>query len=316
MIGFVPLLLFDHNENILWKNSNPNSTENFFPLEIIFEKENGLSTNNIFKKYMSFFSEKNNFDFKLIVLPTMMGQKSINACCILKDGAKGVDTHLCYLCSLRSSCQNSFQNLSKEYSANDQFLIFAISPLHAFLNVTKFIIYNISPTINNFSKQEINSRLESAFNIHFNEIRRGFGTKITGNVARLFFENTHLFSKTIVLPTHFIENFKKILYFIRSKERIDMQHYEIVCKDIIKYLSMNKIHITPTIHKILFHGHQIISFIQNLGASEPGVFSEEAIEASIRKIRKIRKENSRLISRKCNNKDTLINSYIYNKFDF
>ena len=144
MIGFIPLLLFDHNESILWKNSNPNSTENFFPLEIIFEKENDLLTSNLFKKYMRFFSEKHNFDFTLIVLPTMMDQKSINACCILKEGAKGVDTHLCYLCSLRSSGQNSFQNLNKEYSVNDEFLIFGISPLHAMLNVTNFIIYNIS----------------------------------------------------------------------------------------------------------------------------------------------------------------------------
>ena len=44
------------------------------------------------------------------IYPTMIDQKSIDACTLLKPGDKGVDSQRCYLCGKRSSGDNSFQN--------------------------------------------------------------------------------------------------------------------------------------------------------------------------------------------------------------
>ena len=80
-----------------------------------------------------------------------------------------------------------------------------------------------------------------------------------------------------------IETFKKIFDFIRSKEQIDIQNYKSFFKDIMKYFAMNKIHITPTIHKILFNGPQVIEFLQNFGASGPGNFLKKRLKLQLEK---------------------------------
>ena len=80
-----------------------------------------------------------------------------------------------------------------------------------------------------------------------------------------------------------IETFQKIFDFIRSKEQIDTQNYKSLFKDKMKYFAMNKIHITPKIHKILFHGPRVIEFLQNLGASGPGVFLKKRLKLQLEK---------------------------------
>ena len=66
-----------------------------------------------------------------------------------------------------------------------------------------------------------------------------------------------------------------------------------------------------SVHKVFFHGPKIAEFLEVTTGTGTGFFSEEPMEALISKIRKIRSENSRFISRKTNNYDTLTNIYIF-----
>ena len=90
----------------------------------------------------------------------MMDQKAINVCKILKPGENFSDNQKCFSCHIRSTGQDSFQDLSKSYIAKKENLFFGISPLHALFSSTKFLIFNVSSVVNNFSKEQLNCMLE------------------------------------------------------------------------------------------------------------------------------------------------------------
>ena len=199
------------------------SVNSIKPLEIYFLKENDHFSNKILKKYMN-FCHNNDLDFNIKLIPTMLDQKFINASTILKPEAKGVDSQLCYLCEIISNGHNSFQNLENfTKSCIRDRLFFGISPLHALINFTNFVIYKVSTVINNFNIEEINNRLEESFKISFLEIKRGFGSKITGNVARNFFEKFDLFARTINLPIKFLSEAKSLLNLLRTSDNINLK---------------------------------------------------------------------------------------------
>ena len=236
LVYFCPVFIIKEN-NFLWRNSNPNSVSSTFLLELHFIKENDRFSSEIFEKYSMFFSNIDNFDFKVSFFPTMMDQKSINCCTILKPEAKGCDSMLCFVCKCRSQGANSFQDI-KTFTINKSNLIFGISPLHALLNFTKFLIFNISVKLNSFTKEELNNLLENKFNIKFSEVEHGFGSKITGNVARLFFKDLESFSHTIPVPINAVEDINIILNLIRQSEPVDKQFYLAVSSRIKHYLNI------------------------------------------------------------------------------
>ena len=134
---------------------------------------------------------RQNINFNVALIFSMMDQKSINACVMKKPGSKGVDSCCCYICKLRSVGMKNFQNFESSTlpASSEQCYLFGISPLHGLLNFTKFVIYNVATQINEIEKTELNDKLTKNFKIDFNEIKRGHGSKITGNVARMFFSN-------------------------------------------------------------------------------------------------------------------------------
>lgn len=48
-------------------------------------------------------------------------------------------------------------------------------------------MFNASFEFNGYSEDQLNSKLKEKYKIKFSEIKHGFSTKITDNVARLFF---------------------------------------------------------------------------------------------------------------------------------
>ena len=188
---------------------------------------------------------------------------------------------------------------------------FGISPLHALLNLTKFLIFNVSAKINSFTKEQLNSLLQNKYKIKFAEVEHGFGSKITGNVARLFFKDIEAFSSVIIVPIHIVEDINIILNLIRQCNPVDKQFYSSVASRIKNFLVLNEINLTPSVHKILDHGYDFLDFFESEAGTWTGTFSEEPGEAMIRKIRRIRKDHARFTNREQNNYDTFVNSYIF-----
>ena len=99
---------------------------------------------------------------------------------------------------------------------------------------------------------------------------------------------------------------------IRQTDNIEINLFSEKANAIINFFIETEIHLTPTIHKILFHGREILEFFKDEAGTGTGVFSEENGEAMIRKIRKIRTEHARRTDRISNIYDTFVYSYIFN----
>ena len=313
IISFVPLKITYEN-NKIWVNENPNSTDWCKPIEIVWRKENDTMTNEKFNYYQRYKNFKSlQYKFNIILIFSMMDQKAINACNLKKPTTKGVDSCCCYICKFRSIGKRNFQNFDPcvEPENERELYEFGLSPLHGLLNFTKFIIYNVATTINQTEKNLINERLTQSFNIDFGEIKRGFGSKITGNVARMLFRNIEKFSNTIKVDIIFLKNVEIMLEMVRSKQLINYETFHNIIEQIANFLKTRGIHLTPTVHKYLHHSYSIVKHIQDKYQISPGSLSEEPMEAIIRKARQIRKENSRMVSRKENNYDTFIGLYIF-----
>ena len=148
--------------------------------------------------------------------------------------------------------------------------------------------------------------------INFPEVKHGFGSKITGNVARLFLKDHVEFADVKKLPVELIENDSELLKIIRQTDNIEIILYSDKANAIINFYIETEMHLTQTIHKILFHGREILEFFKDEAGIGTGVFSEENGEAMIRKIRKIRTEHARRTDRISNIYDTFVYSYIFN----
>lgn len=311
IVTFLPLFIFLDDEKI-WQNTNPNSVNQCKPLEIHFCKENDKLSLSIFQKFTN-LCKNTEFDlFDLNLIPSMMDQKAINACTIFQPPNKGSDTKKCYICKLRSVGKNSFQNIRASSSNTScEILHFGLSNLHALLNFTKFIIYDVAAVINKKSKIEINNDLSSVYNIDFAEVRRGFGSQITGNIARNFYKDCNKFASALNIDYSFVENVNIFLKMLRSSEPINYEQFSLIITNIFEFLDKNSIHLTPTVHKLLIHSNEITKYFYDFFGVGPGFFSEEPMESMIRKARKIREENTRMVSRIDNNYDLLVYCYIF-----
>ena len=99
---------------------------------------------------------------------------------------------------------------------------------------------------------------------------------------------------------------------IRQTEAADRDIYSSTAQRLCKFLSEKEISLTPTVHKILHHGEELLEFFGKVVGLNTGVFSEEPGEGMIRKIRRIRAEHARMTNRVDNNYDTFVNSYLLN----
>ena len=145
------------------------------------------------------------------------------------------------------------------------------------------------------------------YKIDLFDVRHGFGTQITGNVARRMLKDKEKFAKMLGIEKTIVELFSEIIENISSKSLTNTQIFTKNCIKLKKLLNRE----TPTIHKILSHGTDIIDFFQqnyNIGI---GAFSEEPMEGLIRKFRRIRSNHARTNSRKNNNLDTLQKMWLY-----
>ena len=248
----------------------------------------------------------NNLSVELVF--TMMDSKAISAA-ILPEIYGPVSTKRCIFCLKLSHGTENFQgNRLISEIIDPRSVAFGISPLHLLINATKFLIYNVGcgtteKDVKNKQVIDAHKRIFNYIHVDLNNTRNGFGSSITGNVCRRLLKNSEEFSKTIKVDKKTIELTLDLINLCRSTEKICIDTYNEKASILSELL--NGVHLTPTLHKMIFHGGAIIQYFQKKYNCGLGIFSEEPLENFIRKFRTIRADHSRKNNVRNNNLDSI-----------
>lgn len=313
----VPLKLVDNEQKIIWINRSPQSIRFCRPLKIEFiketrelilaEKEN-LDTqirnlhiylhkiNNI-KIFVKYVGQMTLIDGK--VLNILTGCNSCQCCPIC--GAK--PTHLMNV--------NDFN--SDIFDAKSQTLQFGISPLHAWIRFFEFVlklayradlktwhVKDIEKPKLVERKHFIQKQMMEKMGLNVDKpLPNGSGNSNDGNTARRAFSNTALLSSILNIDYDILYSFYIILITISSEYEIDSEKFKTFCKNVfLAYQNKYPWYpMSPTVHKVLVHGHQIIDncFVP------VGCLGEHASESR----NKLYKSDRRRHARKCSRLDTM-----------
>ena len=173
--------------------------------------------------------------------------------------------------------------------------------MHALINMTKFSIYRV----NSLKLDEINKVLKSKFKIDCDQVKTGYGSQITGNVARKLLAQPKILSNVLKIDFEVVDLFSQILEFCRSPQKYKKNEILDICEKTKDYLSNNQIKQTPTVHKLVMHLPEICEYFWENYSLTVGQLSEEPLESVIRKWRMVRQDRARMINRTLNNFDTI-----------
>lgn len=131
----------------------------------------------------------------------------------------------------------------------------------------------------------------------------GVGNSNDGNTARRFFEDAQYSASKTGVDEDLIKRFRTILIAISSRKQVDLAKFEQYATETIeRYNLLYSWYLMPTtVHKVLFHGIQIMKFFD----MPIGCYSEEAQEARNKDFRRIRECNTRKTSRSNTNEDII-----------
>lgn len=109
---------------------------------------------------------------------------------------------------------------------------------------------------------------------------KGKGKSNTGNVGRIFFKNFTISASITGVEEEVIRRFGVILSCLGSGHKIDADIFEDYCYETTK-LFVNKYpwrNLTPSVHKVLIHGAEIIrSSDLPIGTESSQFFASETI---------------------------------------
>lgn len=91
---------------------------------------------------------------------------------------------------------------------------------------------------------------------------KGFGSSNDGNTARKFFENCDIVAEITGVCTDLINHFYYILMAINISEDLDPELFGEYAFEAAKIIvdKYNWFYMTPTVHKVLLHGQDIIAY--------------------------------------------------------
>jgi hypothetical protein len=127
---------------------------------------------------------------------------------------------------------------------------------------------------------------------------QGFGSTNDGNTARRFFEKSLISASITGFDLAIIRRFHVTLQVISCGHDINVDIFrEYNIETVRKYVELYPwFPMSPTVHKILIHGHEIVSSV----LLPIGQLSEEAQESCNKFIKKYRVDNARKCSRTSN----------------
>lgn len=316
--SLVPLrLVVRTNGKIIWQNPTPSSVRFCRPIRIRFISE----TKDVTKEEIIYVENqvKNLTEtqvptsdgiakIKHTMLFTMIDGKVCNA------ATDTSSTMRCYICGQTSKV---FNKLNKGQNIKPEALQFGLSVLHArirFFESLLHLAYKLpikkwqarSPSEKKSvkeNKEKIQIEFKEELGLLVDVPKAGFGNTNDGNTSRRFFADPETSSRITGINVDLIKRMRIILEVISSGNSIDADKFDVYAYETAKiYVNLYNWHpMSPTIHKILIHGAQIIR-----NALLPiGQLSEEAAEARNKNFRQYRLNFSRKFSRVDCNMDIL-----------
>lgn len=153
-------------------------------------------------------------------------------------------------------------------------------------------------------KAEIRRQFREQMGLMIDQVQPGgAGTSNDGNTARRFFRNFNESAKITEINVELIKRFGVILQTLASGFEVDVTAFDVYCQETAElYIKEYAWFYMPaSVHKILFHGSDIIS-----NAMLPrGQLSEEAQEARNKDLKNYRRGHTRKHSREATNEDLL-----------
>ena len=313
MASLVPLRLKgDLNEH--WKNPRPSSVHFCRPIMFKYAKESSdiiqTTVSNIRNQIKNLaptvitLNEEKNVMVRHEFFLTMIDGKVLNELTSTKS------TLSCPICK---RTQKNFQKEADDLAeADERNYEFGISPLHARIRCMDFVLklaYGLNQENEATDKKEAEKRRKLEIQKEFREQlgliidtpKQGFGNTNDGNTSRRFFENPGVTSAITRVDEELLKKLQVILNALSSMESINIDKFNEYTKstsDLLKSKYSHKI-LTPTLHKILDHGGELISH-QVLPIGE---LSEEAQEARNKDYKRYRYSNTCKVSRKRQNED-------------
>ncbi|XP_044573606.1 uncharacterized protein LOC123257740 [Drosophila ananassae] len=309
----IPLKLIDDAGSIFWNNRTSQSVRFCRPLKMEFAKET--------KDHI--LAEKNDLDrqiehlipFVLTILEERKITIAFDMHMTLIDGKVLnvlTGTNSCQLCSICGAGPKQFMDTIDQNSFKPKpgHLQYGISPLHAWIRVFELLLkisYRLkfkkwqarleSDKRDMISKKEhIQKRMRQEMGLHVDKPKQnGSGNTNDGNTARKAFSNTKLFASILELDLELINSLHTILVAINCEFAIDPQKFQKFSDKTIRLYTLHYpwYPMSPTLHKILIHGSQIIA----ASVVPVGCLGENASEARNKLYKRDRQMHARRNSR-------------------
>ncbi|XP_075979633.1 uncharacterized protein LOC142978911 [Anticarsia gemmatalis] len=312
--SMVPLqLVYGKNKNVLWQNPTPSSPRYCRPIRIRFLQESADITNQEIQYMNSKINalectETQGAKISHTMLFTMVDGKVCNA------ATHTTSTMKCYICGATSK---EFNNLTKRREVRAESLQFGLSILHARIRFFENLLHlsyklpikkwqlrqQADKDIVQQKKKEIQNKFRNEMGLIVDVPKANFGNSNDGNTSRRFFADHQLSASITGIDVNLMFRFKIILEALSSGHKINVEAFENYARETEElYVQLYEWHpMSPTIHKILRHGAQVIS-----SALLPiGQLSEEAAEARNKHFRDYRLNYSRKFSRESCNLDVI-----------
>lgn len=298
----------------VWQNPVPSSVRFCRPIRARFVHE----TKDITKEEISFIENQEKClkqtedieqgaKIKHTLLLTMVDGKVCNA------ATDTASTMRCYICGQTSK---DFNNL-KKVETNKESLKFGLSILHGRIRFFEQLLHlaykaplkkwQARSTDEKQLVKETKERIQKSFREEMGLLvdipKVGFGNSNDGNTSRRFFNDPESSSRITGIDISLIKRFNTILEVLSSGFNIDHEKFDSFAQTTAKmYVELYRWHpMSPTVHKILMHGAEVIE-----QAILPiGQLSEEASEARNKHLRKYRIDFARKFSRIDCNRDVL-----------
>lgn len=307
----------------VWINSTPGSKLLCRPIRFEYTKEDTETTN---KLVGGINTEYENLSPISVVISGSVIKVSFQLNLTMIDGKVAnaiTDTKSNWQCNICGKKNSEFQETSDEPPNNENALKYGISPLHARIRFMEYCLhlgydnkYRSSPGNMNIAvknntdlhdmRKEEKTRIQNEFKkqgLIIDKPLHGYGSSNDGNTARRFFEDPETTSEITGLDKNLIRRFKIILSVINCKKPINAEKFKSFTDEtqtLIWTLYPWK-PITPTVHKVLSHGKDIIeNSILPLGE-----LTEEAQEARNRDVKQYRLFKTRKCSKLAQNSDLM-----------
>lgn len=331
MSSLVPLRMRIYSESPstsssidIWRNLTPGSKFLCRPIRFEYVKEDKITTQSLVH---SIENEISSLSPVFVEINGQVIKVSFQGQFTMIDGkvANAVtDTTSTWKCNICGKISSQFHQDSDSTCVNENALKFGISPLHARIRFMEYCLhlaydlkYRVIPgqektpvknnaELSNMRKEE-KKRIQDEFKMQLGLIvdrpLQGYGSSNDGNTARRFFEDPETTSSITGIDENLLKRFKIILSVINSKKPINVAKFQVFANetkknimDLYPWRSM-----TPTVHKVLAHGKEIIEY----SMLPLGELTEEAQEARNSDVKNFRLFNTRKCSKIAQNSDLM-----------